>query len=238
MANYLSPFMGDGSGSSRSLAESFVRIVMSGSGELDRKIRELSDAASTSELRNSLRSGMNVIKKAYKSNLPIDVTGNLRKSVSTKTKAYSSGVVAGIVGPTHVVAGKEWDVETKGAGNHAWLVEFGTKRRRPGTKNRRTYINIHRSINGKMTRHRGSNDTDFLNASRGYYFIMSSFDEKTRKARQGSGYPHDYIQTLHPGETYAGVTPSNSMQKAIQSSSGNARAALEAAVERRLKKYL
>lgn len=237
MADYLSPLIGDGSGSSLEAAKSFIRVAMSGTGPLARRLEEAAGAASEKELRAAVRKGANVIAAAYKQKLPADVTGNLRKSVDRKDKAYASGVVVGVVGPRHVVAGSDWDVETKGAGNHAWLVEFGTQRRRPGTKNRRTYINVHRMINKRAVHSGGMNDEEFQNASRGYYFIMSSKEEPTRKKRAGSGYPHDFIMTLHPGETYGGMPASNAMQKAIESSGGNARAALESSIAASLKKF-
>lgn len=231
------PFIGS---PSADRATGFLRITTRGVEEVIKQIERAAGAVGERDLKSAVRDGMNIIAKAYRDRLPADVTGNLRKSVGRKTKVYSSGVVAGIVGPRHRVSGKEWDVnEIKGAGNHSWLVEYGSKPRRPGTNSRRTYVNVHRRINGKMSRSSGSmTDTQFANASRGYYFIMSSYNEPTRKKNKGKGYPHDFLMTLHPGETYPGMPDQHPMERAIISSERRARGAIEATIKAKLSGYL
>lgn len=231
------PFIG---AASADRATGFLRITTRGIDNVIKQIERAAGVVGERDLKSAVRDGMNIIAKAYRDRLPADVTGNLRKSIGRKTKVYESGVVAGIVGPRHRVEKKEWDVnEIKGAGNHSWLVEYGSKRRRPGTNNRRTYVNVHRMINGKMSRAAGSmTDSQFANASRGYYFIMSSHEEPTREAKRGSGYPHDFIMTLHPGETYGGMPAQHPMERAIIASERRARGAIEAVISAKLRGFL
>jgi hypothetical protein len=152
------------------------------------------------------------------------VTGNLRKSIRTRIKSYpEDGGVIAIVGPLQT--GPMGANEKQASGNHAWLVEFGTGPRRPGTQGRRTYINVHQAINGKMSRHSSANDQQFASMSKGYYFLMGSKNEPTRQARRGRGGDHDFytdketgIQhpvTLHPGEEYGEMQGTHAMQNTI-----------------------
>lgn len=232
-------------------AGEFVNIDTRGAQELSKNLvdaalaLDASGRAGDSALRRAIRPALNLIGDEYKTSIN-NVTGNLGKSVKTKYVAYpDTGGVVGIVGPRSTGTGSA--DERDGSGNHAWLVEWGTPRRRPGTNNRRTYINVHRLINGKMKRHATSmNDEQFANASRGYYFLMGSINEPTRQAKFGSGYPHDFMpdgaggvrpMTIHPGETYDGMPARGLMQKAIQAQGGNARRALEAALTRQIKRF-
>lgn len=238
MANYQPPLLGDPSLSASQVAGAFLRINTSGIEAAVERLLEVAGVFGEAQMKSAVREALKPIQKAYKANLPANVTGNLRKSVGTKVKTYNSGVTFGIVGPRHYASGSEWDVEERGAGNHAWLIEYGTKRRRPGTQNRRTYVNVHRRINGKMKRHAtGITDEQFSNLSRGYYFIMSSYNEPTRQRKKGSGYPHDFIMTLQPGETYKGVEGTRPMTRAIGSQSSNARRALEQAIRRKITQF-
>lgn len=239
-------------GTGKEIAAGFVTIRTSG-------VQELVDGllAAARQLDPSGRIGETALKKAvgraskiiadnYKANVG-DVTGNLRKSVKTEFRVYDnagSRAVVGVTGPKSSGTGSA--SEREGSGNHAWLVEFGTPPRRPGTQGRRTYINIHQSINRKMTRHSASNDEQFQRMSRGYYFLMGSINEPTRQARHGSGYPHDFMSngdgkirpmTLHPGETYGGMKPTHAMENAISSSAAGARAALEASIVAQIKGF-
>lgn len=238
MANYQPPLLGDSSLSASEVAGAFLRINTSGIEAAVERLLEIAGVFGEAQMKAAVREALKPIQKAYKANLPADVTGNLRKSVGTKVKTYNSGVTFGIVGPRHYASGSEWDVEERGAGNHAWLVEFGTKARRPGTQNRRTYVNVHRMINGKMKRHAtGQTDEQFAKASRGYYFIMSSYNEPTRQKRKGSGYPYDFLMTRHPGQTYKKMPDARPMTRAIQAESGNARRALEQAIRRKITEF-
>jgi hypothetical protein len=233
-------------------AGQFVNIDTRGVQELSKNLVDAAIAldpsgkSGDSALRRAIKPALKLIGDQYKQNIGRDVTGNLRKSVKTKYVPYpNTGGVVGIVGPRSTGTGSA--DERDGSGNHAWLVEWGTPPRRPGTNNRRTYVNVHRLINGKMKRHATSQtDEQFANASRGYYFLMSSLKEPTRQANYGSGYPHDFMpdgaggvrpMTLHPGETYGGMKAKHPMRNAITAQGGNARRALEAALIAQVKKF-
>lgn len=217
----------------RQATEGFLQIRLQGVDDL---IQALFRAATrvgedaTPRLNAACRKAMREVMNNYKRLIP-DVTGNLRKSVRVRgiKNQRAKGVGVAIGGPQHIVSGggktgEEWDVEVKGAGNHAWLFEFGTGRRRPSTQNRRTYINVHQKINGRFRRI-GDRDKSwfdneqFERMGRGFYFIMSSYKEKTREARRGSGYPHDFGPfAIAPNETYGAMRPSNAMERAILAS--------------------
>lgn len=211
----------DGS-TGKSLAQGFVTVKTAGVRELALKLQAL--AAKMGEpaaLGNCVKEAAKHIEKGYRSRVG-DVTGNLRKSIRTRIKSYpEDGGVIAIVGPLQT--GPMGANEKQASGNHAWLVEFGTGPRRPGTQGRRTYINVHQAINGKMSRHSSANDQQFANMSKGYYFLMGSKNEPTRQARQGSGYPHDFGSTdgrmhpitMHPGEEYGEMQGTNAMQNTI-----------------------
>ena len=233
-------------------AAGFVNVDTRGVQELSEKLVQAAEAFDPSgtlgskALRRAIRLPLKLIKEQYVSNIRPDVTGNLRKSVKTKYVDYpNTKSVIGVVGPRSTGTGSA--SERDGSGNHAWLLEWGTPPRKPGTNNRRTYVNVHRMINGKMKRHATSmNDDQFRNASRGYYFLMGSINEPTRQARRGSGYPHDFMSdgsggsrpmTLHPGETYGGMPAKHPMQKAISAQGSNARRALESSIIAQLKKF-
>jgi len=235
----------------REQTEGFISIRLEGVDDL---IQALFRAATqvgedaTPRLNAACKVAMQEVMDNYKRLLP-DVTGNLKKSVKVRgiKNQRAKGVGVAIGGPQHVVggsgkSGKEWDVEVKGAGNHAWLVEFGTGRRRPSTQNRRTYINVHQKINGRFTRindrsKKWFDNEQFEKMGRGYYFIMGSRDEPTRKARQGSGYPHDFGPfAIGPNETYGAMPPSNAMERAILASRGDAMGILTDAIRNEINK--
>jgi hypothetical protein len=216
----------------REATEGFIRIRLEGVDDL---IQALLRAATqvgedaTPRLNAACKVAMKEVMENYKRLIP-NVTGNLKKSVQVRgiKNQRARGVGVAIGGPRHVVggsgeSGKEWDVEVKGAGNHAWLYEFGTGARRPSTQGRRTYLNVHQKINGNFNRvpnqGRPFDNEQFERMGRGFYFIMGSKNEPTRKARQGSGYPHDFGPfALAPGETYGAMPPSHAMERAILSS--------------------
>lgn len=211
-----------GGSTGKSLAEGFVTIQTAGVREMGLKLMAL--AAKMGEpktLEKCVTQAAKHIEDGYRRRVS-DVTGNLRKSVRTRVKYYpQDGGVIAIVGPLQT--GAMGATEDQASGNHAWLVEFGTGRRRPGTQGRRTYINVHQAINGKMSRHSSANDQQFANMSKGYYFLMGSKNEPTRQARQGRGYPHDFGSTggrmhpitLHPGDEYKGMLPTHAMKNTI-----------------------
>ena len=241
-----------GGSTANEIATGFIRVRTSGQQELAEallraaKALDPSGEAGRKALMRAVGHGLAAIGEQYKKNIGPDVTGNLRKSVKNKYVFYDDAVV-GVVGPRSTGTGSA--SEKDGSGNAAWLIEFGTPRRKPGSQNRRAYVNVHRMINGKMKRHTTAmNDDQFQRQSRGYYFLMGSINEPTRQAKFGSGYPHDFVtdpkgrggirpMTLGPNETYGGVKAKRPMERAIRSEGGNARAALLASLNKQIKQF-
>jgi hypothetical protein len=220
----------------KSLAEGFVTVKTAGIRELAEKLESL--AAKMGEpkaLEDAVKKAGEHIKQGYKAKIR-DATGNLSKSVKIRTKTYDAAVIA-IVGPLQTGSGSA--TEKDGSGNSAWLFEFGSGTRKPGTKGRRTYVNVHQMINGKMRRHSSANDKQFANMSKGYYFLMGSKYEGARQAGMGKGYPHDFgisggkmhPITLHPGDTYGRMPASHAMEKTISEQQGAVFSTLKAAIQ-------
>jgi hypothetical protein len=220
----------------KSLAEGFVTVKTAGIRELAERLEAL--AAQMGEpkaLESAVKKAGEHIKRGYKAKIR-DATGNLSKSVYIKTKTYDAAAVA-VVGPRQTGSGR--GTEKDGSGNAAWLFEFGSGIRKPGTKGRRTYVNVHQMINGKMRRHSSANDKQFANMSKGYYFLMGSKYEESRQALMGKGYPHDFGHTgnkmhpitLHPGDTYARMPASHAMEKTISEQQGAVFNTLKAAIQ-------
>lgn len=218
---------GGQTGSSR--VAGFVRIQVNEKEAIEALLRAATRAGkdATPFLNAACKEAMQGVMGEYK-RLVNNVTGNLSKSVAVRgiknQKARGVGVAIG--GPQHAKSGNEWDVEVKGAGNHAWLYEFGTGRRKAGTQGRRTPINVHQKINGRFRRQGDSTqwvrNDQFDRLGRGNYFIMSSYDEPTRQAKKGSGYPHDFFMALESGDTYGAMRPSHAMERAIEAARGPA----------------
>jgi len=228
-----------GASTGKSLAEGFVTVKTAGIRELAEELQML--AAKMGEpkaLEDAVKKAAEHIRRGYRSKVG-NVTGNLRKSVRIKTKTYDAATVA-IVGPWQ--SGTSGSQEGAESGNHAWLVEFGTDRRKPGTKGRRTYINVHQMINGKMRRHSSANNQQFANMAKGYYFLMGSINEATRQAGMGKGYPHDFGYTdgkmhpvtLHPGEDYGAMPARHAMEQTIGEQQNAVFNTLKAAIENTL----
>jgi len=215
-----------GGSSGKSLAEGFVTVKTFGIRELAERLKELAEKLGEPKaLEQAVRKAAAHIEKGYQAKVG-DVTGNLKASVRIDTKTYDSAAVA-IVGPWQ--SGTTASSEGKESGNHAWLVEWGTDRRLPGTKGRRTYLNVHQMINGKMKRHGTFNNKQFANMAKGYYFLMGSINEATRDARRGSGYPHDFGSSapgeshpivMHPGDTLAAMPAQHAMEQTIKEQQG------------------
>jgi hypothetical protein len=224
-----------GGRSGKQLAEAFVSIQTSGAREVAEELRRLANdigADADKLLYESCRDAAKIIQRRYKAKVG-NVTGNLSKSVRIEKRVYpQDNAVLAIVGPYQ--SGRGASREGAESGNHAWIVEFGTDRRKPGTKGRRTYLNVHQMINGKMKRRGSFNNDQFANMSKGYYYLMGSINEPTRQARMGRGYPHDFGDTngkmhpvtLHPGETYGAMPAKHSMEQAISESGSEALNAL------------
>lgn len=231
----------------------FVTIQTAGAREL---AQELARVAGVFELPGLLK------KITYQASRPIredykalvsrpfapgstGATGNLAKSVKTESKDYEGGRVGvSITGPKST--GNKGADERDGSGNHAWLVEFGTGRRRPGTQGRRTYINVHQAINGKMKRTGTLNDEEFARKGRGYYFLMGSLREPTRQAGMGKGYSHDFGYddergmhpiTLQPGESIDPMPAYHPMEDTITANHREVQDILFAAIQVQLNRY-
>lgn len=231
--------IGDSTG--KSIAEGFVTIQTAGIRELADELADLAKKlGKTNQLEAAVVKAARVIERAYAQNVG-DVTGNLKASLKTKPKRYGSAVIA-ITGPMQT--GPFGSTDEQASGNHSWLNEFGSDRRRPGTKGRRTYINVHQMINGRMRRHSTMNDQQFANQARGYYFLMGSLREPTRQARGGIGYPHDFGYsngrqhpiTLHPGEDFGAMPARHTMQRAIDSNQQAVYRTLETAIQNTINK--
>jgi hypothetical protein len=214
-----------GGSTGKSLAEGFVTVQTAGIRELADKLRRLAEETGREDgLEAIVKKAGRHIQSAYKSKVG-SVTGNLAKSVKIHTKTYEAAAVA-IIGPLQTGTGSA--SEKDGSGNAAWLNEFGTDRRKPSTQGRRTYINVHQMINGKMRLRSAANDEQFARMSRGHYFLMGSKFEPSRQAGQGKGYPHDFAFSggkqhpiaLGPGETYGAMPAKHAMEKSIAEQQG------------------
>ena len=215
-----------GGGTALESANQFVRISTSGVRDLVKRLEELANKATTPAiLRKAVRTASKPLFDDYTNRAKShEATGNLAASVTRKYKDYPEGVVC-ILGPRQT--GPVGSTDTARSGNHAWLVEFGTNARKPGTQGRRTYINVHQRINGKMTRAGSFNNQQFEQMGRGYYFLMGSINEPSRQGGGKAGYSKDFMLgkdgrsgeqhpiTLRPGDTLAPMPKLELMQKAI-----------------------
>lgn len=209
---------------SKDAANKFIHINMAGWEDWVEELRKIYDDLDPRLLKNLMRRAATPVKSGYKAAaLRHDQTGNLAASTGVKVKAYDKATVA-IAGPENT--GSSGASADRPSGNHAWLVEFGSDRRRPGTKGRRTYINTHKSINGRMQSHKVMDESTFERQSKGVYFLMGSKNEPTRQARMGKGYSHDFMtdangemhpMTIGPGETYGAMPALHLMEKTIRS---------------------
>jgi hypothetical protein len=209
-------------------AEAFVRVTLTGVGPMIDTLDTLVGAFARQKLLQGIvEKGAVPIRDEYKKRaLAHDATGILAISTTIKGKTYPSGIAVAIAGPRH--SGSGGAAGSVASGNHSWLVEFGTEGpRKPSTRNKKTYVSVHKMINRKMTLHARLEDSEkFAKRSRGYYFLMSSWNEPTRQPRRGKGYTHDFlpdlgkgprVYTLHPGETYGAMPGLHLMEKTIAS---------------------
>lgn len=247
------PLRDVGGESSVQKTRGFVSIQTAGAREL---AKELERVAGVLELPGLLKKvtaqASKPIRDDYKSlvSKPFAAqsaggTGNLAKSVKTISKDYEGGRVGvSITGPQST--GNKGADERDGSGNHAWLIEFGTGRRRPGTQGRRTYVNVHQAINGKMKRTGTLNDEEFARKGRGYYFLMGSINEPTRQGGRGKGYSHDFASingrdqhpiTLAPGESIDPMPAYHPMEDTITANYKEVQDILFAAIQAQISRY-
>lgn len=221
----------DGGQTGAQRATGFATVRTAGARDLVEAFLKL--AADTGEnatipLTAAAKKAAKPIMDEYKANIS-DITGNLRRSVEIRAgkKKYPETGIA-VAGPVHVVDGDEWDVLKKKAGNHAFLYEFGTGPRKPGSLKRTTYLNVHQKINGRMRQVQNSdrpfNNEEFERMGRGYYFLMGSKNEQHPERRTGRGA---FVKTAGGGtrpytlganETYPAMPPSHIMEDAILTS--------------------
>lgn len=231
-------------------ANQFVTVQTAGARDLVRRLNELVQAASSERiLSEAVDRASRPIRDEYRDSARRhEATGNLYKSVGkpkVKTYAGENGPAAvAVVGPRQTGAvGSRPGVES---GNHAWLVEFGTKPRKPGSRGRRTYINVHQSINKRMKYSGGFNDREFSQMGRGFYFLMGSkYEREGASGRpgysrdfagpgpRGDGRPQHPI-SLAPGETIEGMPAIGLMQRAINSNGSQCLQILKAYLEREI----
>lgn len=230
-----------GGRTNRTLAEGFVAIDTSELIGLAEEVERLADAVDSTgerakaELKKAVVNASKPILREYKRRVG-NVTGNLAKSTKTLTRKYRKAVVA-VSGPEQT--GNRGATEDRPSGNHAWLVEFGSGPRKPGSQNRRAYINVHQAINGRMKPMSGvgsMNNDQFEAKGKGYYFLMGSINEPTRQARRGSGYPHDFVSVngktrpyfLEAGDTYGAMPAKHHMENSINAARNDVQMILEA----------
>jgi hypothetical protein len=233
--------------------KAFVSIQTSGAREMAQRLVQVAGAYSEKALLDAVKQASRPIAQEYRNRVKRPLvsnsaggTGNLAKSVDTKTKSYQAGAVAvAITGPKST--GSLGADETKGSGNHSWLVEFGSGPRRPGTQGRRTYINTHKRINKRFVRSVTMNDAEFAaRRGQGYYFLMGSINERTRQGAAGKGYSHDFMPdgkggthpfTIGPGETYGAMPAFHVMERAIHATYRDVQTGLLLALQREIDKY-
>jgi hypothetical protein len=236
-----------GGESSLEKTRGFVTIQTAGIREMAKELERIAAAAAPRLLMDAVVKASKPIATTYAAVArQIQATGNLADSVTTEKRPYSQAAVA-ITGPRQT--GPVGSTDSAVSGNHAWLVEFGSGRRKPGTQNRRTYVNVHQMINGKMRKHSSANDAQFAKMSKGYYFLMGSIDEPTRSGKGKSGYSRDFMLgqdgksgeqhpiTLHPGDTIAPMPAHHLMEKTIQKTAGVVQSLLLAEINAHLNKY-
>jgi hypothetical protein len=236
-----------GGESSLERTKGFVTIQTAGVREMAKELERLAGNASPRLLMDAVVKASQPIAIKYAAAArQMQATGNLADSVTTEKRSYTRAAVA-ITGPRQT--GPVGSSDSAVSGNHAWLVEFGSGRRKPGTQGRRTYINVHQMINRRMRLHSSSNNDQFAKMSRGYYFLMGSIDEPTRQGKGRSGYSRDFMLgvdgksgeqhpiTLHPGETIAPMPAYHLMEKTIQSTAGAVQSLLFAEINAHLNKH-
>lgn len=229
-------------------ANSFIRMRTEGAQDVIEALLRLATRAgqdATRPLTDASKKAMRGVMAAYKANIN-KVTGNLQRSVRVQDgKKKYPGIGIAVGGPVHVKEGKKWDILKKGAGNHAWLTEFGTSVRKPGSQGRKTLLYVHQRVNGKMKRLGGSNalfnNSQFEQMSRGYYFLMGSKNNPQRSSGPGAFVKKDgggtRPMTLGPNDTYGAMPASHAMEKAIQSSRSQATQTLIAEIKKHMQLF-
>ena len=224
----------------KQVANSFVTIQTSGVRELALELqRRATIAGDHKAIERCCVQAAKIIERGYKGRIK-SATGNLKRSVFTKPKSYAQDNTSiAITGPRQT--GPVASSDAQASGNHSWLYEFGTGPRRPGTQGRRTYINVHQAINGKLHRHSSANDEQFARMGKGFYFLMGSINVPGRETGRGSfvqkpgGGTRPYY--LAPGETYGAMPASHAMQQTVEQEQTAVFNALKNAIQNTLALY-
>lgn len=229
----------EGGGTALERANQFVAVKTAGVRDLVKTLQALAgSAASEAVLSKAVMKAKRPLEQHYVGLAnQHEATGNLARSVTHKKVKYPDGMIV-VVGPRQT--GPVGSTRDKASGNHAWLVEFGTGRRKPGSNNRRAYVNVHQRINGRMARAGSFNNTQFEQMGRGYYFLMGSLDERAGAGGK-PGYSRDFSDsygtreqhpiTLKPGDTIAPMKPLGLMEKTINATDRQVFEILKASLE-------
>lgn len=102
-------------------------VKVEGAEELQRKLLAIPGIIERKYLGAAMRKAVKPLEAALAANTPVGPTGNLRRSVASRVKNYSSGVAFGVVGYKRAVSEDSDDNK----GYHSHLIEFGTNERRP-----------------------------------------------------------------------------------------------------------
>lgn len=235
-----------GGGTALQAANQFVSIRTDGVREFVDELYRIAAAVAPRLLRGILTEAAVPVETTYTAFARAQMaTGNLADSVTHKFKAYDRAAVM-VVGPRQT--GNAGSTDTAASGNHAWLVEFGSGPRAPGSNNRRAYVNVHQSINRRMRRSGSLNSDQFANAGRGYYFLMGSINEPTRQGKGRAGYSRDFMLgengrsgpqhpiTLRPGDTIAPIRGTHIMEKTISQTQAQVLSILSNGLQREIAK--
>lgn len=229
----------EGGGTGLDRANQFVTVRTAGVRDLVKTLQALAgSAASEAVLSKAVMKAKRPLEQHYIGLAnQHEATGNLARSVTHKKVKYPEGMTV-VVGPRQT--GPVGSTRDKASGNHAYLVEFGTGRRKPGSQGRRAYINVHQSINRRMTRRGSFNNTQFEQMGRGYYFLMGSLDERAGAGGR-PGYSRDFSDSygtreqhpiaLKPGDTIAPMKPLGLMEKTINATDRQVFEILKATLE-------
>jgi len=233
-----------GGGTALESANQFVVIRTAGVRELVDELYRRAERAAPALLRRAVIEAAAPIESAYAEHARrMTATGNLAASVMHKFKAYDRAAVA-VVGPRQT--GPVGSTDDARSGNHAWLVEFGSSRRAPGSNARRAYINVHQLINRRMRRSGSMNDQQFKSRGQGYYFLMGSINEASRQGGGRAGYSRDFMLgkdgrsgeqhpiTLRPGETIEPMPAYHIMERTINQTQAQVLATLTSGIQREL----
>ena len=233
----------DGGSSAVERANQFVTVSTAGARDLVDRLLSLADAASSPKiLRKAVRKAAEPLEANYVARATSrEATGNLAASVAKKFVDYPNAAVC-IVGPRQT--GPVGSTPDRRSGNHAWLVEFGTGPRKPGSQGRREYVNVHRMINARMRRAGSFNNSQFESMGRGYYFLMGSINEPSRQGQGKAGYSRDFAGpgpggdgrrqhpiTLRPGDTIEPMPALGLMESSISSTASQVLAILRSQLE-------